>query len=174
MGASEAAAAGRRVQLLTGSACALLALAALWPPEVQIWSGLACSLLLGGMALLLAPGDGGARLSLPGWTAPLLPLAFVSLVAASCRARAMDEALAIFSLIVAALAGRFLSAEDRARSALTSLVAVLASIVALLAVLQHHVTYPQQLRELVAAGAGASPALVPSLSGGTPAGTLSA
>ena len=132
-------------------ASAILALAVLRPPETYAWSGAACSVLLAAAGCLLMCGP-GCLPPLPAWAAGLLPLAIASLALASCRARALDEAAAALTLILAALLGRGLATERRARDLLAGLLAALGAVAAILAALQHHVTYPDELRALLETG----------------------
>jgi O-Antigen ligase len=149
--------------------CAILTLAVLRPPETYAWSGAACSVLLAAAGCLLMLGPGCVP-ALPAWTAGLLPLAFASLVLASCRARALDEAAAALALILAAFLGRELAAERRARDLLAGLLAALGAIAAILAVLQHHLTYPGELRALLEAGEEPPLYIVARLQAGRPSG----
>ena len=110
---------------------AILALAVLRPPETYAWSVAACHVLLAAAGCLLVLAPGGPR-SLPAWKAGLLALASASLAQASCRARALDEAAAALTLILAAFLGRDLATERRARDLLAGLLAALGAVAAIL------------------------------------------
>src|SRR5262245_30342421 len=148
--------------------CAILALAVLRPPETYAWSAAACHVLLAAAGCLLVLGSGCLR-PLPAWTVGLLPLASSSLALASCRARALDEAAAALTLILAAFLGRAL-AERRARDLLAGLLAALGAVAAILAVLQHHVTYPGELQALRDAGEELPLYVIARLQAGRPSG----
>jgi hypothetical protein len=165
----DAAGLTRDRLLLRALACALLALAVLRPPETYAWSGAVCSVLLAAAGCLAWLGAEGPPLP-PAWTAGLLPLALVAVTAASCRARAFDEAGAALTLILAALLGRALARDTSGRDTVARILAVLGSIAAVLAVLQHHVTYPELLRGLATAADPPSPYVIARLQGGRPSG----
>src|SRR3989442_57754 len=155
--------------LLRALACTLLALAVLRPPETYAWSVGVCRILLvaaGCLAWLRAEG----LPLLPAWTAGLIPLALAAVATASWRARALDEAGAALTLILAVLLGRALAPDRRARDMVAGLFVALGSVAALLAVLQHHVTYPEELRGLLAASDQASPYVLARLQAGRPSG----
>ena len=155
--------------LLRALACALLALAVLRPPETYAWSEGVCRVLLAAAGCLAWLRAEGLPL-LPAWTAGLIPLALAAVATASCRARALDEAGAALTLILAVLLGRALAPDRRARDMVAGLFVALGSVAALLAVLQHHVTYPEELRGLLAASDQASPYVLARLQAGRPSG----
>jgi len=155
--------------LLRALACALLALAVLRPPETYAWSGAACSVLLAAAGCLAWLRSADLPL-LPAWTAGLLPLTLVAVTAASCRARAFDEAGVALTLILAAILGRALAQDTSGRDTVAGILVALGSIAAVLAVLQHHVSYPELLRGLMTAADPVSPYVIARLQGGRPSG----
>jgi O-Antigen ligase len=154
-------------------AAALLAGAALLPPEIHPVSAVLCTVLLGSAAIVLAvlPTAGGVRP--PAWLPLLAPIGLAAILACSCRARAVDQTAALLLLVLAALlggrAGR--TAEGRRTLALTFV--TLGCAAAILALLQRFVTYPALDRALrAAASEGAGAALV-RLQAGRPTGPFS-
>src|SRR5262249_48363774 len=129
-------------------AAALLVLAVLRPPETYAWSGAVCAVLLAAAVFLARLASGGARV-LPGWAAWLLPLAGAWLFLASCRARAFDEAALAAGLVLAAFLGSVIGSEPGGRDLVSRLLVVLGCLAAVLAVLQAHVTYREELRSLL-------------------------
>src|SRR6266850_8040206 len=124
-----------RIPLLVAAlGCAVLALAVLLPPEIDPIAGAACKALLAAAIGLLALEGGDRPAYLPAWTWGLLPFAIVAIATAACGARAMDEASDATALILAALIGRRMASEPRARDALVGLLVVLACVAALRAV----------------------------------------
>jgi hypothetical protein len=150
-------------------ACAILALAVLRPPETYSWSGAACHVLLAAAGCIVWLRAGSLP-PLPSWSWGLLPLAFASLVVASCRARALDEAGAVLTLILAGFLGRELATTRPTRERVAGLFAALGAVAAILAVLQHHVTYPEELRALLKAGEEPPLYVVARLQAGRPSG----
>src|SRR3989442_11636580 len=142
--------------LLRALACALLALAVLRPPETYAWWEGACRVVLAAAGCLAWLRADGLSL-LPAWTAGLLPLALAAVATASCRARALDEAGAALTLIPPVLLGRALAPDRRARDMGAGPFLGLGSVAALLAVLQHPLTYPEELRGLLPPPAPAAP-----------------
>src|SRR5207249_3726088 len=142
--------------LLRALACALVAVAVLRPPETYAWSAAVCGALLAAAGCLAWVFAGGSLL-LPAWTAGLLPLVLAAIAAASCRARAVDEAGGALALVLAALLGRALVADGRARHVIADVLVALGAVAAVLAVLQHHVIYPEELKGLLAAPDPTSP-----------------
>lgn len=166
----DAVRTGRLPILLAAFGLALLALAVLLPPEINPVAGAACKALLAGAACLLALESRDRPVFLPGWTWALLPFAVVSIAAAACGARALDEAGDVAALVLAVLVGRRAASEPRIRDAFIGLLVALACVAALRAAMQHHVIYPIEARAL-RAGAGDESALVLArLEAGRPSG----
>lgn len=166
----ETGRAGRVPLLLAALACALLALAVLLPPEIDPWSRAGCKVLLAAGACLLAAEGQDRRRLLPAWAWGLLPFAVVSIAAAACRARAFDEASDACGLILAALAGRRLASQARAREVLIGLIVALACVAALRATVQHHLIYPIEASALRKAPVGESALILARLEAGRPSG----
>ncbi|OLC54708.1 MAG: hypothetical protein AUH92_03445 [Acidobacteria bacterium 13_1_40CM_4_69_4] len=161
---------GPRRILLAALACGLLALAALEPPEVHAWSRAACKVLLATAACLLLPRRAGEPRWLPRWTWGLLPFATAAVYSASSRARAFDEASDAVALVLAAVLGRAIAADARARDVLSRLLVALACVAALLAIVQHHATYPIEARALRSGQEEASAYVLARLEAGRPSG----
>ena len=162
--------AGRIPLLLAAVCCALLALAVLLPPEIDPLARAACKVLLAAGACLLAAEAGDRMRLLPVWTWGLLPFAVVSIAVAAGRAAALDEASDACALVLAALAGRRLASETRAREALVGLIVALACVAALRAVVQHHWIYPMEAGVLRAGSGGDSALILARLEAGRPSG----
>ncbi len=158
--------------LLRALTTALMALAVLQPPETYAWSGAACKVLLAAAAGCVWLRAEGAPL-LPAWTAGLLPLALAAVALSSCRSRALDEASEALALILAALLGRALASDSKGRAGAAGLLVALGSVAAVLAMLQHHVTYREELKALLAAPGTASPYVIARLGAGRPSGPFS-
>jgi O-antigen ligase len=160
-----------RVPLLVAAlGCAVLALAVLLPPEIDPIAGAACKALLAAAIGLLALEGGDRPAFLPAWTWGLLPFAIVAIATAACRARALDEASDATALILAALIGRRMATEPRARDAFVGLLVTLACVAALRAVMQHHVIYPIEAGALRAGGGEGSALVLARLEAGRPSG----
>ncbi len=155
--------------LLRALAAALLVLAVLRPPETYAWSGAACAILLAAAGWLAWLSAEGAPL-LPAWTVGLLPVAVATLALSSCRARAFDEAGLASTLVLAALLGKAIASDRRGREVVAGVLVVLGCIAAVLAVLQAHVTYRQELQGLLEAPGPVSPYVLARLRDGRPAG----
>lgn len=166
----ETARAGRVPILIAALGCALLALAVLLPPEIDPIAAAACKVILAGAACLLALEARHRQVFLPAWTWGLLPFAIVSIASAACGARALDEASDAAALVLAALVGRRVASDPKAREVLIGLLVALACVAALRAAMQHHLIYPIEARAL-RAGAGDESALVLArLEAGRPSG----
>src|SRR5215510_14702292 len=135
--------------LLRALACGLLVLAVLRPPETYPWSVAAARLLLVAAAgVIWRRADSGIPI-LPRFAAGLLPFVVAAVLLASCRARALDALGGILTLILAVLLGRSLSRDEARRDAVLRVLVALGVVAALLAILQHHVTYREELRALL-------------------------
>ena len=161
---------GRVPILVAALGCALLALAVLLPPEIDPIAAAACKVILAGAACLLALESRHRPVFLPAWTWGLLPFAIVSIVAASCGARAVDEASDALALVLAVLIGRRVASEPKARDALIGLLVALACVAALRAAMQHHLIYPLEARAVRAGASGGSAMLLARLEDGRPSG----
>jgi len=156
--------------LIAALGCALLALAVLLPPEIDPVAAAACKVILAGAACLLALEAGHRPVFLPSWTWGLLPFAVVSIAAAACGARALDEASDAMALVLAALIGRRVASEPRTRDALIGLLVALACVAALRAAMQHHLIYPIEARAVRAGAEDGSALLLARLEAGRPSG----
>ena len=155
--------------LMPALAVALLVPAVLRPPETYAWSGAVCAILLAAAGWLAwCSADGGPPL--PAWTAGLLPLAFASLLLSSCRARAFDEAGLVATVVLAAILGQAIASDRRGREVVAGVLVALGCIAAVLAVLQAHITYRQELQSLLEGTAPVSPYVLARLRDGRPAG----
>ncbi len=155
--------------LMPALAVALLVPAVLRPPETYAWSGAVCAILLAAAGWLAWRSADGAPL-LPAWTAGLLPLAFASLLLSSCRARAFDEAGLVSTVVLAAILGKGIASDRRGREVVAGVLVALGCIAAVLAVLQAHITYRQELQSLLEGTAPVSPYVLARLRDGRPAG----
>jgi len=161
---------GSRRILVAALACGLLACAVLQPPEVHAWSRAACKVVLAAAAcLLLARGASAPRL-LPRWIGALLPFAAAAVLSAACRSHAIDEASDALALILAAVLGRGIAPDARARDVLTRLLVALACVVALAALVQRYLTYPIEAEALRAGRAEGSAYVLARLELGRPSG----
>ena len=144
------------MNLVAALAVALLALAALLPPEIHPAGRLMAHLVAAASALAL---------SFYGWPLSprarraallLLPLPLASLILVSGgRARGLDEAAAFAGFGLAVLLGRRLAErEDAGRRWVIAAVAVLGTLAAAQAIVQHHWAYPRTAAALRAAGEG--------------------
>ncbi|MFQ5843584.1 MAG: O-antigen ligase family protein, partial [Planctomycetota bacterium] len=170
------------------AATSLLVLPAVLPPEIHPWSAAACHALAAGAAFLLAGRSGGTASSMgSSWVLLFLPFAAASVLAAACRARAVDQAAAAAVLVLAGFLGRAQAGGVPIRR-LTSILAALGSGAALLALTQHFITYPRLAAALRAldpadptgalirleAGRPSGPFILPTALGGFLAMTLPA
>jgi hypothetical protein len=155
--------------LLRALAVALLVPAVLRPPETYAWSGAVCAILLASAGWLAWRSADGAPL-LPAWTAGLLPLAGASLLLSSCRARAFDEAGLVSTVVLAAILGKAIASDRRGREVVAGVLMALGAIAAVLAVLQAHVIYRQELQSLLEGPGQVSPYVLARLRDGRPAG----
>ena len=155
--------------LMPALAVALLVPAVLRPPETYAWSGAVCAILLAAAGWLAwRSADGGPPL--PAWTAGLLPLAGASLLLSSCRARAFDEAGLVATVVLAAILGQAIASDRRGREVVAGVLVALGCIAAVLAVLQAHITYRQELQSLLEGPGPVSPYVLARLRDGRPAG----
>jgi O-antigen ligase len=162
-----------RTTLLLGAlAIALLVLSALRPPEMYPWGIAGCRLLLVAATCLMWRGS-MSRPLLPRFMDGLLPLALAAMALASCRARALDEAFEATTLVLAAILGIAVAHDRRVLSVMAGLLVVLGSIAALLAILQHHVTYKEELEGLLSGPGSPSPYVIARLRDGRPSGLFS-
>jgi len=156
-------------------AAALLAVAVLLPPEIHPAGRLAAHLL--GAATALALAWGGWPLSPRArWCGLLLlPLPVASLLLASGgRARGLEEAAAFAAFGLAVLLGRRVAARgEPGRIPFPAVLAVLGTLAAAQAILQHHWAYPRAAAELRAAGPAEAEAYLGRLEQGRPAGPFS-
>ena len=166
----ETGQAGRVPLLIAALGCALLALAVLLPPEIDPLAAAACKVILAGCACLLALEARQRTVFLPAWTWCLLPFALVSIAAAACGARALDEVSDAAALVLAVLIGRRVASEPKAREAFIGLLVTLACVAALRAALQHHWIYPMEARALRAGAAEDSAMVLARLEAGRPSG----
>jgi len=164
----ETAAPAPRQTLLAAFACALLALAVLEPPEVYPGSRASCKVILAGAACLLLSLPG--RRLVPRWTLGLVPFAAASVLTAASRARALDEASDAVMLVLAALLGRAIASDERARRILSRLLAGLGAVAAIVAIVQHHAAYPIEAQALRDAQDGTSAYFLARLEAGRPSG----
>ena len=117
----------------------LLILPVVLPPMTHPWSGALCAALAAGALALMAwrPETAAeARVLLL-----FVPFAAVSILAATCRARALDQGAALAVLLIAALVARLTVREERVRSLSLTLIA-LGCGVSVLALVQRTITYP--------------------------------
>lgn len=147
-----------------------LTLLVLRPPELAPAGRLAFGLLAATGALLFAwrpvfCGAGSGRAA-----ALLLPLMVATLLAAPCRARALDEAAQLGAVILIGLLGFTAAREKRSWGLVPLILVALASAVALQAVVQAHWLYPRQAAVLRAAGDPAADNAIVRLEAGRPAG----
>ena len=167
----ERAAAGRTGIALSVLALLLLILPVLYNPLIVPSSLAACQAIAAIALVLLVYRPGAGRSGFGPWILPLVPLGLASFLAASGRARAQDEVAIILVLVIAALLGRVLVVQGGTSRLIVALIA-LGCGVSLLAVLQHHVTYPGLAAWLRSVSpADASLALV-RLEAGRPSGPL--
>jgi O-antigen ligase len=168
---NDAGSRGSVVRLLPlGSSALLLVLAATAPPESHPWSLAVCeALAAAAIVLLLFEGEARHRLP-PGWVLLLLPLAAGSVLLASGGAKALDEAALAVVVIAAGCVGRRLAADVEGPRTLIAALAVLGCGAALLAALQHTVTYPIQAEAVRAAASGDPTGLLVRLEAGRPSG----
>jgi hypothetical protein len=155
--------------LLRALAAALLVLAVLRPPETYAWSGATCAVLLAAAATVASVVSTPAGL-LPAWTAWYLPLAAGTLGLAACRARAVDEAALAAGLVLAAFLGGAIASDRSGREVVARVLVALGCVAAVLAILQAHVTYRQELRTLLEGGEAIPPYMLARLRDGRPAG----
>ncbi len=166
----DSAAPPARRLLLAALACALLCLAVLEPPEVHPGSRAGCKVILAGAAVLLLTRRAPPSRLLPGWTLGLLPFAAAAVLTAACRVHALDEASDAVTLVLAAVLGRSVASDEPARRGLWRVLAALGALTALVAIVQHHATYPIEARALRAAPDDASAYVLARLEAGRPSG----
>jgi O-antigen ligase len=152
------------------SGALLLVLAATFPPESHPWSLAACEAIAAATILHLVFGGDGPHRPPPGWTFFLLPLGAVSLLAAAGGAKALDEAALAVLVIAAGCLGRRLADDPRVSRVLIAALALLGCAAALLAALQHTVTYPTQAEALRAAAPVDPTGILVRLEAGRPSG----
>jgi O-antigen ligase len=152
-------------------AAMLLTIAVLLPPEVHPWSRPVCyALAAASFALVVLGGGRQDHPPVPAWLLLLLPFAAASILAASCRSRAIDEGMDLLLLFLSGLMGRSLAEDERHGRNLGTVVVILAAVVALQAIVQHHVTYPGQAGLLRAVDPADPTGLLVRLEAGRPSG----
>lgn len=148
-----------------------VSLAVLAPPEIRPWSGAAVTALLGVAAVLAFAAPGGPPA--PAWLGLPVALGALPVLAASCRAHALDEAVHILSLLLAGIIGRALARDERGRGALLRLLAGLGALVAFHAWLQALLIYPLLAGALRAADPADPGGALVRLEAGRPSGPFS-
>jgi len=163
-----------RTDRTSGLALALalpaVALLVVQPPELTPAGRVALGLFAAAGALLFAwrPVDCGAAAGRAA--ALLLPLAGASLLAAPCRARAVDEAAQLGALILIGLLGFAAARKALSWRLVPLLLVALASAAAAQAITQAHWLYPRQAAVLREGGDPASDNAILRLEAGRPAG----
>lgn len=153
------------------AAIVLAVLGAVVPPEIHPRSLALQEALLAAVALLLALHPAiGKELAPAGAGVLFVPMAMAAVLRAAGRARALDEAVLCTALVTAGLLGMAVSGDARSRRRLLATLVVLATGAALVAILQHHWSYPQQAARLRASDPVSADTLLVRLEAGRPSG----
>jgi O-antigen ligase len=150
----------------------LAALAVLAPPEIHPWSQAGVQALAAGILLVAAFGRPPVPLRPPAWLALAAALALPPVLAAACRARAVDEAVYAVVLVIAGLAGRAVAGRRQGAALLGAVLAALAVTAAAHAAFQRFVTYPALAASLLARDPADPTGILVRLQSGRPSGPL--
>ena len=155
-------------------ALAVLMLAAAFPPDIHpVSRGMVAVLLAVALMLLLKPVPDGSRRRPTVPTLVFLPFAALAVASAPCASRALDESAWVVLLGVTFALGSALRHQPETRRYLLRALIAVGALVAVQAILQHHLLYGMQAEALSAQVPEASAALLFRLRAGRPSGPFS-